>query len=75
MARKKDTPSALISGAILGAFRKGRYAKRSTTMPSAPAPSIPPANINRISGTSATAGARGPPRTLRIPYPRNAPTM
>ena len=48
--RKNETPSALISGAIRGArfSRSGRYANRSMTTPSKPAPSIAAANMSAI---------------------------
>ena len=56
---KNETPSALISGAIRGALRSGRYANRSMTTPSTPQPSIATRTINAIrSQTGTTDRAR-----------------
>ena len=60
MARKNETPSALISGAIRGALRSGRYANRSITTPRMAQPAIA-ARVIRISssqtGTTGVCGA------------------
>jgi len=74
-SRKNATPSALMRGAILGAFRSGRYAKRSIATPKNPVPSIATANITMRSGTVPRIGLSGPPSTVSTPYPMNAPTM
>ncbi len=58
---KKETPSALMSGAIRGAFRSGRYAKRSIATPSTPHPTIAPRIISRMSNQTATLGSCAPP--------------
>ena len=63
--RKKETPSALINGAIRDARRSGRYAKRSTTTPSRPDPIIPAANMSRIRRTIGTFGLTAPPSAVR----------
>ena len=73
--RKNETPSALISTAIRGAFRSGRYANRSMATPTTPAPSIPARNMSTMSGKSAIDGEGAPPNTLSTPKPMNAPTM
>jgi hypothetical protein len=73
--RKNDTPSALISGAILGAFLKGRYANRSITTPRRPQPMIAATNIAATATQAPTEGLTGPPRACKAYQPMNAPIM
>ena len=66
--RQNDTPRALMSGAIRGArfLRSGRYANRSMTTPSAPAPTIAAANINAITTAIGRLGSAAPPSAVRV---------
>src|SRR5258706_1131676 len=67
--RKKETPSALMSGAILGARRKGRYAKRSITTPSNPQPTMAAENMRKKRTASGTDGDAEPPNAVSTKYP------
>ena len=55
-ARKNETPSALISGAMRGALRNGRYAKRSITTPSTAQPAIAASVTSTSSAQIGTIG-------------------
>jgi hypothetical protein len=72
---KSDTPSALMSGAMRGARRSGRYANRSIATPRNPQPTIAASNMRTIRIQTATLGSCAPPSQPRTPQPMNAPTM
>ena len=74
-ARKKETPSALISGAIRGALRSGRYAKRSIATPRSAQPAIAASVIRISSSQVGTFGSVEPPSSCSAPKPMNEPTM
>ncbi len=77
--RMNETPIAVISGASLGAWRRGRYAKRSMITPTEPMTTIvakttrtrmPPSLIGSSIGRSSS-----PSGTVMIHIATNAPTM
>ena len=64
-----------MSGAIRGASRSGRYAKRSIATPRKPEPTIATTNMKSISSATGIAGLSGPPSSVSTPKPMNAPIM
>jgi hypothetical protein len=73
--RKNETPRALISGAIRGACRSGRYAKRSIAIPSKPDPTIAAANMSKNRTGIETFGLVAPPSAVSTKYPMYEPIM
>ena len=67
--RKNDTPRALIKGAMRGARRSGRYAKRSITSPSSAQPTIAAMNIRTITTGVGRFGLSGPPSAWNTKNP------
>ena len=58
-----------MSGAIRGAVRNLRYAKRSIITPSSPPPSMAAANMRKSISTTLTWTFVAPPKTVMIPSP------
>ena len=62
-----------MSGAMRGALRNLRYAKRSTITPSKPPPSIAQRNIRESMRMTFTVTVVAPPKTVMIPKPDEGP--
>ena len=73
--RKNETPRALMSGAMRGASRRGRYAKRSITTPRTAHAAIAASAIRMSTTQIEIVGSIAPPKTVRTPKPTYAPTM
>ncbi len=70
-----ETPSALISGAMRGASRNLRYAKRSMPTPRRPQPSIAKSSMHATTNQPPMNGSDAPPSHWSMNQPRNAPIM